>query len=88
MGGADPGSEPLPLAPIGGIPCSQLLVDLVLATPVPTDASGRLSWPVPMPLEGALIGVEVSFQLFDPDWSLSYVMPLGHSRGMTVKVGG
>jgi hypothetical protein len=73
---------------VGGLPGSLLFVNPSTTLLVSAGSTGYAALPVNVPSTPSLIGVEMSFQLFDFDISLlgTYSLPLGHSRGMTVRI--
>jgi hypothetical protein len=84
-----PAAQPLPLAPLGGVPGSFLLLDVIDAASLVPDGGGACAHALPIPLDPNLVGTEVSFQALALDPALGAVrLPIAHTAGMTVRVGG
>ena len=77
-----------PLSLMGGLPGSLLLVTPVIAPGLSAGSRGTAELALNVPNAANLVGADLSFQLLDFDFTLSgrYSLPLGHSRGLTVRV--
>jgi hypothetical protein len=81
------GPPGFPMQTIGGQPGSQLLVNPVVSLALVASPSGTITLPLGLLCNPAYLGGQVSWQIFDLDTSLPYLLPFGNSRRLETTFG-
>ena len=75
--------------PIAGAPSTVngYVLPIVASLLGSADATGEVSFPLPLPQNNGLIGVLLSCQLGDLDLAMPFATPVGTSQGMEIVIG-